>query len=106
MSVALRAPESPLLVRLFIILGGVMTVLGVLTMQFGLAAGGLVFAGFGLLMQFLGKANPRRLTIADGTLSHVAPHQKQRNFEVDLAAIEGIELRDREGKRAHPTGER
>lgn len=101
MTVFIRTSEVPILVWLFGALGGIVLVLGVITFQFGLAFGGLIFAGFGFFIHFLGKTSPRRLKISGGQLSHFVPHRKRGSFKVDLAAIEGIELRDRDAQQAH-----
>lgn len=100
-TLVIRATDLPMMIWLFGGLGVAMFLLGAFTLQFGLALGGLAFAGFAAFIHFMGKASPRRLTIADGQLTHEFPNRKQGNFKVDLAAIEGIEIRDVDADQAH-----
>ncbi len=100
-AVVIRQTDAPLVARLFMILGAIMVVLGLFTLQFGLAFGGILFAGAGFFIQFIGKANPRRLQIVDGELRYINPNRRHTNFKVPLARIEGIEIRDREADQAY-----
>lgn len=99
--IVIRAAHSPILIYIFGGVGGLMTVIGVVTLQFGLMLGGLVFGALAVFLFWQGRNNPRTLTVADGEIRYEDPNVQSRSFTLPLAGIESIELRNRDSESAN-----
>ena len=75
--------------------------IGVVSLQFGLMLGGLVFGALAVFLFWQGRNNPRTLTVADGEIRYEDPNVQSRSFTLPLAGIESIELRNRDSESAN-----
>lgn len=99
--IVIRAAHSPILIYIFGGVGGLMAVSGIVSLQFGLTLGGLVFGALAVFLFWQGRNNPRTLTLTDGEMRYEDPNVQSRSFTLPLAGIESIELRDRDTESAN-----
>lgn len=99
--IVIRVAHAPVLIYIFGGVGGLMAVIGLVTLQFGLMLGGLVFGALAVFLFWQGRNNPRTLTVANGEIRYEDPNVQSRSFTLPLAGIESIELRDRDSESAN-----
>lgn len=95
--IVIRAGNTPVfLLLVFSGIAAVMLVAGLLSLQFGLVFGGLLFGGIVYAIKYFERRHPRQLTVTRSEMRYEDPMVSSRSFTMPLGVIESIEIRNRD----------